>query len=250
MIPHDDNAPLFAEALAWGYSSALGEDLTLSVRAGEALAIVGPNGAGKTTLLRTLSGQISPLAGRVQLGGAPLEALPIAERAKRVAVLPQLSGVDHDLSVRELIELGRTPHLGLWGRMDREDTAAVQEALVACDLESLAERSLAQISGGERRRAQVAMCLAQRAPLLLFDEPTTHLDIRRRHELFELIKKLRQETSLSFVLVLHDLVDAYREAERVLVLSKAGPMEIAADDEQRAEKLADAFEVPKERIPL
>jgi iron complex transport system ATP-binding protein len=247
----DMRAPLVAEQLSCGYAGrtpplVAGLDLTLAP--GEAVAIVGPNGAGKTTLLRTVAGLVRPLAGRVLLGGAELRALQPAERARRVALLSQEAGEAEGVTVRELVELGRTPHLGLWGALRPGDEEAVDEALELCGLASLAQQRLDELSGGERQRARVALAVAQQAPLLLLDEPASHLDLRRRHELFAQLARLRGERHLALLLVLHDLVEAYREAQRVLVLAGGRAEEIPAGDPRRIEKLAAAFGVPAERI--
>ncbi|MCA9665795.1 MAG: ABC transporter ATP-binding protein [Myxococcales bacterium] len=242
-------AVLHSESLAWGYdaSAPLGRDLQLELEPGEALAIVGPNGAGKSTLLRTLAGARAPLDGRVLVGGQDISALSLEQRARRLALLPQDEAVDLDLTVRELVQLGRTPYLGAFGRLSRDDQSAVEEALEACELAPLASRALGEISGGERQRARLAMCLAQRVPLLLLDEPTSHLDLRRRYELFEQLAALRAERELAVVVVLHDLVDAYDAHDRVLVVADGEARVVARDDR---EALARAFGVPEKRIPV
>jgi len=244
-------APLAAEGLVWGYPGRrLGGPLDLAVGAGEALALVGPNGAGKTTLLRTLAGLLPPLEGRVLLGGEEPRRLPAARRARLVSVLSQDLREDDAITVRELVELGRTPHLGLWGHLAASDEEAIAGALTLCGLGELAGRRLGELSGGERQRARIAMTVAQDAPLLLLDEPVAHLDLRHRHELFEQLRQLREARALAVGLVLHELADAYREAARVLVLSDGRAEEIGASDPTRLARLARAFGVPESRISL
>jgi iron complex transport system ATP-binding protein len=244
-------APLVVEQLSCGYvqrAAPLVAGLDLRLAPGEAVAIVGPNGAGKTTLLRTVAGLVHPLSGRVLLGGVDVKALQPEERARRVALLSQEAGEAEGFTVRELVELGRTPHLGLWGALRPTDAEAVDEALELCGLAALAPQRLDELSGGERQRARVALAVAQHAPLLLLDEPASHLDLRRRHELFTQLARLRTDRGLAMLLVLHDLVEAYREAQRVLVLAEGRAEEIPAGDPQRVEKLARCFGVPAERI--
>ncbi len=240
---------LSARDLAVGYGEVLISGVELSLSAGEAVSIVGPNGTGKTTMLRTLGGLMPPLSGTLELDGAALATLPPRQRARRVAVLPQVDRAEGSLTVAELVELGRTPHLGLWGHLSQADRDAVARALEACQLDSLAHRRLDRVSGGERQRARIALTLAQEAPVLLLDEPVNHLDLKRRYEFFGLIERLREERGLAVILVLHDLAEAFREADRVLVLHGGEAEELSPDDSKRVEKLAHAFEVPPEWIP-
>lgn len=244
-------AGLQLEGLSWGHgASALGGPLSLELATGASLAVVGPNGVGKSTLLRTIAGLQQPMAGTVRLSGTALPGLAAVARAREVAVLSQGAQVDPELTVRELVELGRTPHLGAFGRLRAEDRVAVEQALLSCDLELLASRPLGRLSGGELQRARLALALAQRAPLLLLDEPASHLDLRRRAELFALLARLRKERALVLVLVLHELAEAYREADRVLVLTPTSSRELLQDDPRRREVLAEAFGVDAERIVL
>lgn len=241
---------LIVEGLSCGHHDVpLLSGLDLSLEAGKALAVVGPNGAGKSTLLCALAGQDAMMAGKVLVQGEDLTALADVERARLVAMLPQTDRGDGGLRVEELVALGRTPHLGLWGHLGSEDRAAVQRALEDCGLTELRERPLEQLSGGERQRARIAMTLAQQCPLLLLDEPANHLDLRRRHELFELLGRLRKERRLALVLVLHDLQDAFREADEVLLLAQGRAEWVGLQDTDRVERLAHAFGVPVERIP-
>lgn len=243
---------LEVQGLSWGRDAAapLGALAALRLDGGDVLAVVGPNGAGKTSLLRTLCGALPALAGTMRLGGEPLVQLTPRRRAQRVALLPQTLALDPELTVRELVELGRTPYLGWWGRLAPADHVAVESALARCGLRALADATLGRLSGGERQRALVAMTVAQQAPLLLLDEPTTHLDLRWRYQLFELLHALRRDLGVAVVMVLHDLAEAYREAPRVLVLVAGRAEEVARDDPARRQRLAAAFDVPPDRLVL
>lgn len=250
--PITGDAPLLvAEGLGCGHGDrSLLTGISLTLDRDDALAVVGPNGAGKSTLLLTLAGLLRPLRGRITLLGQDLDRMPSRERARRAALLPQAEGSLHDLTIRELVELGRTPHLGLFGHLGPQDHRAVDEALEACELGPLAGRKLATVSGGERQRARIALTLAQEAPLLFLDEPDTHLDLKRRFQLFELLARLRRDRHLGVVLVLHDLREAFRTAGQVLLLDRGTGRLLGADDEDRLARLAEAFDVPCDFLSL
>ncbi|MCW5632853.1 MAG: ABC transporter ATP-binding protein [Rubrivivax sp.] len=183
-------------------------------------ALVGPNGAGKSTLLRALAGLQRADAGEVQLDGADLRTLRPAARARRLAWLAQQGEVSGELTVQETVELGRIPHLGLIGTPGPEDSAAVARAMALTECTSWAGRRLHELSGGERQRVLLARALATEAPLLLLDEPTTHLDAPHQVALARLFGHLARDATRahSVVTVLHDLPIALA-ADRLLVLA-------------------------------
>jgi iron complex transport system ATP-binding protein len=190
-------------------------DVSFALRLGWT-AIVGPNGAGKSTLLRALSG-LQPLAsGRVWLDGRPLPEWGSVERARRIAWLAQQGESSGDLSVREVVMLGRLPHLGLFGSPGADDHAAVDAALEATGCVGWQQRRLPQLSGGECQRVLLARALAVGAPVLLLDEPTTHLDPPHQVAVVRLLQRLAAAGTL-VVSVLHDLPLAL-QADRLLVL--------------------------------
>ena len=178
-------------------------------------AIVGPNGAGKSTLLRALAGLLPRLGGQVWLHDRPLDAWSARERAARIAWLAQQGQAHGDLNVRQLVELGRLPQLGLFGTPGPQDRRAVEQAMQATECAAWAARSLQQLSGGERQRCLLARALAVQAPVLLLDEPTTHLDPPHQVAVVRLMREqARQGTVAS---VLHDLPLAL-QADRVVVM--------------------------------
>lgn len=198
---------------------------------GTVTAICGPNGAGKSSLLATLAGLLPPAEGRVLIGEAPLAALPPRERARRIGYLPQAGEVAWNLSVRGLAALGRLPH-------GDEAEAPVATALAALDLQALADRPVATLSGGERARALLARVLAGEPQWILADEPLAALDLA--HQL-ALLAHLRAAASAGtgVVLVLHDLALAMNHADRVLVLDRGtlvadGPPEQALAEDRIA----------------
>jgi iron complex transport system ATP-binding protein len=182
-------------------------------------AIVGPNGAGKSTLLRTLAGLLKPTGGSVQLGGRDLRHLGAAERARGIAWLAQLGETSGELSVRETVALGRIAQRGLLAALDEHDQTVIDAALRLTECEPWAERLVTELSGGERQRVLLARVLATEAPVLLLDEPTTHLDAPHQVVLARLIRRLACDTATprAVVTVLHDLPIALR-ADRLLVM--------------------------------
>jgi iron complex transport system ATP-binding protein len=185
-------------------------------------AIVGPNGAGKSTLLRALAGLQALTQGEVRVGADRLQDLPHAQRARHLAWLPQSGQVSGDLNVLETVQLGRIAQRGLLGALGPDDARAVAHAMHETGCSDWAQRPLNALSGGERQRVLLARVLATEAPVLLLDEPTTHLDAPHQVALARLFARLarglNQSTAPSTVVtVLHDLPIALH-ADRVLVL--------------------------------
>ncbi|MDP4300595.1 ABC transporter ATP-binding protein [Leptothrix discophora] len=181
-------------------------------------AIVGPNGAGKSTLLRGLAGLLSPRAGRIELDGRDIHRLAARERSRHIAWLAQQAEAGGELTVRDIVMLGRLPHQGLFGATRVQDQAVVAQAMQDTECADWADRRLSDLSGGERQRALLARALAVQAPVLLLDEPTTHLDAPHQVALVRLMRRLgRSQTVVS---VLHDLGLALA-ADRLVVLEKA-----------------------------
>jgi iron complex transport system ATP-binding protein len=184
-------------------------------------AVVGPNGAGKSTLLRVLAGLLRPQAGAVELAGRPLAHWPAPERARRLAWLAQQAEASGELSVRDVVMLGRLPHLGLLGTPGPADRAAVELAMAQTECLDWQHRRLSALSGGERQRVLLARALAVQAPVLLLDEPTTHLDPPHQVALVRLMMQLghARGTERRIVSVLHDLPLALA-ADHLIVLAQ------------------------------
>jgi iron complex transport system ATP-binding protein len=191
-------------------------------------AIVGPNGAGKSTLLRVLAGLKRPDAGAVTLGGQDLARMTPQARGRRIAWLAQQGEAGGDLSGRETVHLGRLPHLGLFGAPGPADEAVVDAALAATESAGWQHRRLHELSGGERQRLLLARALATEAPVLLLDEPTTHLDPPHQVALARLFRRLAATHTL--VTVLHDLPLALL-ADRVLLLDAGRVLAHAGHDD-------------------
>ncbi len=192
--------------------------VSLDVQAGEVLALIGPNGSGKSTLIRAVSGVVPIQSGAVEVGGKALSQLSTMERARYLAVVPQARNMPPAFSVYESVLLGRTPYLGWLGRAGEHDHERVRYALQRTQLEPMADRLVGDLSGGEQQRVLLARALAQNTPVMLLDEPTTHLDLQHRESLVHLVGELAKSKSLAVLMVLHDLNLASLYADRVSLL--------------------------------
>lgn len=193
------------------------DGISLDVGRGEWLSIVGPNGAGKSTLLRYLTGAVTG-PGDLHIGGRPFGSLTRRERALLVALVPQAPVIPVGMRVLDYVLLGRTPHIRPLGVEGPHDLAAVHDALTHLDLLDFADREVTTLSGGERQRVLIARALAQGAPLVLLDEPTTALDVGHQQQVLELIDELRRAHELTVVTTMHDLTLAGQYAERLVLL--------------------------------
>jgi iron complex transport system ATP-binding protein len=194
--------------------------VSLDVRAGEFHAVLGPNGSGKTTLLRAALGLVRPVEGRAEILGRPAGEWSRRDLARVVGVVPQREENLFPQRVRETVLLGRYPHLSLFGAVRAADRAAVERALVACDVVDLADRWLWTLSGGEYQRVRLARALAQEPRLLVLDEPTASLDLRHEMELFELVRALVDGQRLAALMITHHVNLAARYADQVLILAE------------------------------
>jgi iron complex transport system ATP-binding protein len=216
------------------------DDVSLDVQPGWT-AIVGPNGAGKSTLLRVLAGLRAPDAGEVQLDGRRIAAWAPRERARRIAWLTQQGSTTGDLTAREIVLLGRLPHLGVVTSPGAADEAAADRAMEEAECAAWRERRPHQLSGGEQQRVLLARALAVEAPLLLLDEPTTHLDPPHQAALARLFRR-RAVAGTTVVSVLHDLSLAL-VADRLVLLERGRVRtEGATDDPALHAALVETFE--------
>lgn len=197
----------------------LAEGLSVDLAQGTLTALIGRNGCGKSTLLRAISGAQRPLKGTVSINGVDPARTPAAKLAQTVAVVTTESVRVRNLTCRELVAIGRSPHTGLLGRLSAHDEAAVDAALNAVGMSGFAGRQVTQMSDGETRRIMLARALAQDTPAILLDEPTSFLDVGGRYEICELLGRLAHEQQKTILYSTHELEPAMRYADNILLLS-------------------------------
>jgi ABC-type cobalamin/Fe3+-siderophores transport system ATPase subunit len=230
----------------YGSRSVL-KEISFDLLPGSILAVLGPNGAGKTTLIRAISG-IAPLTtGEVRVHGRSLNQLSAIDRARWIAVVPQARNLPPAFSAWETVLIGRTPHLNWLGQVSQKDEAIARQAMVTTQTLELAQRPVGELSGGEQQRLLLARALAQAAPILLLDEPTSHLDLQFQIALLDQVRLLARQENLAVLIVLHDLNLAARYADRVALLAQGELRAIGtAQEVLTPEMLSPIYHLPLE----
>lgn len=199
-----------------GSARAIINNVSLEIAQAHFTALIGPNGAGKTTLLRLLLGTLEPTSGSITFSGRRLAETTRAELARAIGVVPQGEG-EPSFTVREIVAMGRYPHLGPWQRERVEDVAAIERAMYRCDVAQFADRWITTLSGGEQQRVRLARALAQEPRALVLDEPTSSLDIKHEMTAFEFLACLRGE-GVTVLIATHNLNLAARYADAVVLM--------------------------------
>lgn len=198
------------------------KDINIVIKEGAITTIIGPNGCGKSTLLKAISKNIKYKNGKIDINGRDTKSIKSRELAKIMALLPQNTSVPMDFTVKELISLGRFPHIPFGKRLTLNDYKIMDWALDKTDMKGFKCRRVSTLSGGERQRVWVAMALAQQPQILLLDEPTTYLDIAHQFEILELIQEINKKMNMTIVMVLHDINHAARYSDEIIVLKDGG----------------------------
>ena len=230
-------------------------DVSLEVNSGEVTALIGPNGAGKSTLVRAVSGVIPVDSGKINSSddfsrSIDLLSLPPMQRARYLAVVPQAVSLPPAFTVWETVLMGRTPYLNFLGQTSARDEEIVRLALQKVDALDLAERRVGELSGGEQQRVLLARALAQSTPILLFDEPTSNLDLHYQINFMELVRGLARNDNLAVLIALHDLNLAARYADRVALLVQ-GEIKAAGTPRQvlTPDLISAAYHLPVAVVP-
>jgi len=180
-------------------------DISFSIEEGSFFGIAGPNGSGKSTLLRILSGILTPSGGAVMMSDRLLTEYNTDKKSRIMAVMPAETFMPYNFSVREITIMGRAPHLKWWQEYSAQDEAIADDTLKNLKLDHLADRPLNSLSSGEKQKVFIAQALCQHPKILLLDEPTSHLDINRQAEIFNLLKTLSVEKAITVAVVSHDI---------------------------------------------
>ena len=214
---------------------ALLRGVDLCAEEGQLVGLIGPNGAGKSTLLRAISGALGHPDGVVRLQGADIETLSSREVAADLALVPQIAPYTHGFTAKELVLMGRYPHLGRFQIEGKEDERIARDAMGLTEVESFADRTLDTLSGGERQRVFVARALAQQPRVLLLDEPTSNLDVLHQLKVLDVVRQLVDD-GLAAIAAIHDLNLAARYCDRLVllcdgrVLAEGPPAEVLSPD--------------------
>jgi iron complex transport system ATP-binding protein len=195
------------------------KDLTFQVMPGEMVGLIGPNGSGKSTIIKAISRVISLYSGKILLDGKDIFKMPRGDLARLLGVVPQMSILPSTFTAFEIVLMGRNPHLGFLQYEGARDLAITWQAMERTATQSLAERRIGELSGGEIQRIVIARVLAQEPKSILLDEPTANLDISHQVEILDLIKNLCLENNLTVVVALHDLNLASQYCDRLILIN-------------------------------
>jgi len=229
------------------------KNISCEVKKGEFIGILGPNGSGKTTLLNVIDGILVPQEGEIWINGISCNKLKRRDLAKIIAVVPQESLMIFPFTVKEIVLMGRAPHLGTWRFEGDTDFRIAHQAMEMTDILSLMNRSMNALSAGERQRVLIARALAQQPQIMLLDEPTSFLDIRHQIEFFDLIKALNKNTALTVIGVTHDINLASLYCDRIMLLREGHIHCLGSPEEVIAESyIKEVYEtnVTVDRNPL
>ena len=223
----------------YGRTTVVGADepVRLTLEAGRFTAILGPNGSGKSTLLRVAAGLHKPTAGEARLDDRPVRTIPRRTLARDLAFVQQSPVSPPGATVRQLVSLGRHPHLAWHGRSGDDDRAAIDSAMDRCGVLEMADRAVSSLSGGERQRAGIALAVAQRPRVMLLDEPIAALDVRHQLEVLSLVRTLCDDDGTTAAVVLHDLNIAARFADRLVAMRTGRVMSDGTPDEVLTEAM-------------
>ena len=208
-----------AESISFSYKgNQVISNIDIRIQSGEFISIIGPNGSGKTTLLKIFQGILIPSHGSLTSSGRSIADMSPRERAKLISVVPQNPEIPKWMTLSDFVMLGRNAHLGLFKWEREKDIKVVKSAMTMTDIWDISHRKLSEVSGGEMQRAMIALAIAQSSPVMLLDEPTANLDLKRQIDTLSLIKKNHIIREGITVLAIHDLTLAGQLSDRIIML--------------------------------
>ena len=215
-----------------GYSAShpVITDIDLALRSGQLSCLIGENGIGKSTLLKTLTGFLPKLGGNLLLDGRDIQSYSQRELAREVSIVLTQKPDVQNLTIEEIIGLGRSPYTGFFGRLRAEDRLVVEDAIAAMGIEKLKGRMIQTLSDGERQKVMIAKALAQETSVILLDEPTAFLDFPSKAETFQTLRRMAHERDKLILLSTHDLELAVRFADSLLEVREGRLKEVSAAD--------------------
>lgn len=222
--------------LSTGYRSrreekVISRHLELTIAPGKVVMLMGPNGSGKSTLMHTMAGLLPPLSGEVIISGKPLSSLKMKELARLLSLVLTERIPGGNMSISDIVAVGRYPYTGFRGSLRPEDKAIIHEALTACHLNGMQERLYSTLSDGEKQRVMIARALAQETPLILLDEPTAHLDLPSRLEVTTMLRTLARSLGKSILISTHELDLALGWADTIWLMDRAGEITASAPED-------------------
>lgn len=223
--------------LSTGYRSksaglrTISNKLNLSVLNGELIMLMGPNGCGKSTLMHTVAGLLDPLAGEIHVAGKEISKIGVKERAKQLSLVLTDKIDNNNLSVWDIVVIGRYPYVSYRGRLNKSDKETVFNAMEVCMLKGFESRLFSELSDGEKQRVMIARALAQETPVMMLDEPTAHLDLSSRLEVMIMLKKLASLTGKSILLSTHEMDLALQWADTIWLMNKDGDIHEGAPED-------------------
>lgn len=222
--------------LSTGYRSrreekVISQHLELTITPGEVVMLMGPNGSGKSTLMHTMAGLLPPLSGEVIISRKPLSSLKMKELARLLSLVLTERIPVGNMSISDIVAVGRYPYTGFRGSLRPEDKAVIREALTACHLDGMQERLYSTLSDGEKQRVMIARALAQETPLILLDEPTAHLDLPSRLEVTTMLRTLARSLGKSILISTHELDLALGWADTIWLMDRAGKVTASAPED-------------------
>ncbi len=226
-------------------------NMDFSIDKGEIVTLIGPNGAGKSTILKTLARQLDPVEGYVYINGRELSGLSFHELAETMAILLTDRIAPELMTVRDVVETGRYPYTGHMGMLQRQDEAAVEEALALCNIKDFSDRYFRELSDGQKQRVMLARTIAQEPEILVLDEPTSYMDIKYKLELLGLLKRLRDGRNMTILLSLHEFELARVISDRIICVKDREIMKVGTPEEILNKKvLCKLYDISEENLEI